>query len=167
MTIRGAFAAAVPPGVVPPARRPFARQPLIITLLVITGLVALLGAYEVWFRTRDQSLKRAGQSLLRSISVAPTLQLVRKEYISGSSWSMDYNPHWVYHYQLNADRESAFITVKQAFVDACGANTPEAPYRVTGEERSRTHVESANCKGHMIRYALDPDGRSATITVNL
>jgi hypothetical protein len=163
----GSFAMAVPPCVVPPDRSRFARRPLILTLLIIAGVVALLGAYEVWFRTRDQNLKRAGESLLRSISVAPTLQPLGKEYFSGSSWSMDYNPHWVYDYQLNADRQSAFATVKQAFVDVCGPNTPDAPYRVTADERSQTYVSSANCKGHMVHYALNPDGISATITVNL
>lgn len=149
-----------------PNGRRVMRWPLVIGLAVSIAAVASLGGYDVWFRARDQRLKHAGEALLRAIRVTPILQPVRREYISQSSWATDYNPRWIYHYWLTEDKQVTFQAVKEAFVAACGQNTPDAPYRVSGDEQNHIYIESANCRGHQVLYRLGDDGRSATITVN-
>jgi hypothetical protein len=135
---------------------------IVIAILVIVPVSAL--AFDsIWFDNRDKMLRDKAVSTFSRVVVPSALQFQSREYYNSPKW-FDYNPHWIYRYKVIADRKIVYGELKQALIKVCGPNTPETPYKVSGDEKDYSSLGTVNCDGVSIMYNL-LDDKNATITL--
>jgi hypothetical protein len=140
-----------------------------VAIIVIVGVTGLGIAYFLLiadFRNHDRVLRERALSVFNKVEVPTVLQLQKKEYVGNHMWG-DYNPEWVFYYNLTADKKTVYEELEKALIKACGPNTPEDPYSVHREESPDPEkygiLGAQNCEEVDIIYERIDD-MHATIT---
>jgi hypothetical protein len=138
---------------------------LIFVWALIVAINALSSGYRYWFDPGDRKTKNKSEAVFNRVVLPPSLQFQSKRYFTNGFWEWDYYPHWIYSYKLTADKMVVYKELEQAFIKACGPNTPEAPARVGGDEEEYTYLDTSCDEKVSIQYHLNDD-KTATIRVS-
>ena len=140
---------------------------VLIAPLFSFGLLTFLldPGYAARFDKRDKELREKAEGVFSKVVVPPVLHFQSKKYITDPFFAIDYNPYWLYQYELKADKKTVYEELEKALIKACGPNTPDDPYSVTGDEAEVERYKllgAQNCEEVDIIYELQDD-KHATI----